>query len=76
MLLGKLKNILSKKKESASVVGSFDFMGVTSSPSLRCLCEGKHKPSIVVNGDALNRGAESAVLPFGVEEIKLAKLKE
>ena len=29
-----------------------------------------------MNGDALNGGAEAAVLPFGVEEVKLAKLKE
>ena len=40
------------------------------------VCEGKHKPSVVVNGDALNGGAKSAVLPFGIEKVKLAKLKE
>ena len=27
-------------------------------------------------GDALDGGAESAVLPFGIEEVKLAKLKK
>ena len=37
-------------------------------------CE--HKPSVVVNGDALNGGAETAVLPFGIEEVEFAKLKE
>ena len=43
---------------------------------LTAVCEGKHKPSVVVNGDALDGGAETAILPFGVEEVKLAKLKE
>ena len=43
---------------------------------LAAVREGEHKPSVVVDGDALNGGAESAVLPFGVEEVKLAELKE
>ena len=29
-----------------------------------------------MNGDPLYDGAEAAVLPFGIEEVKLAKLKE
>ena len=29
-----------------------------------------------MNGDALNGGAEAAVLPFDVEEVKLAKFKD
>ena len=29
-----------------------------------------------MNGDVLYDGAEAAVLPFGVEEVKFAKLKE
>jgi len=29
-----------------------------------------------VDGDALHGGAKPAVLPFGIEEVKLAKLKE
>ena len=29
-----------------------------------------------MNGDALHGGAKTAVLPFGVEEVELAKLKE
>ena len=40
------------------------------------VCEGEHKPSAMVNGDALHNGTESAVLPFGVEEVKLAKLAD
>ena len=38
--------------------------------------EGEHKPSVIVDGDMLDGGAETAVLPFGVEEVKLAELKE
>ena len=38
---------------------------------LAAVCEGEHKPSVVVNGDALYDGAEAAVLPFGVEKLKL-----
>jgi hypothetical protein len=38
--------------------------------------EGEHKSSVVVDGDALDGGAESIILPFGVEEVKLAELKE
>ena len=37
-------------------------------------CE--QKPSVIVDGDAVNGGAETAVLPFGVEEVKLHKRKE
>ena len=29
-----------------------------------------------MDGDALHNGAESAVLPFGVEEVKFAKFYE
>ena len=43
---------------------------------LAAVCEGEHKPSVIVNGDAVNGVAETAVLPFGVEEVELAKLKE
>ena len=43
---------------------------------LAAVCEGEHKPSVIVNGNALYDGAEAAVLPFGVEEVKFAKLKE
>ena len=43
---------------------------------LAAVRKGEHKPSVIVNGDALYDGAEAAVLPFGVEEVKLAKLKE
>ena len=39
------------------------------------VCKGKQKPSVIVDGDALDGGAETAVLPFGVEEVKFAKLK-
>ena len=40
------------------------------------VCKGEHKSSVVVDGDALDGGAESIILPFGVEEVKLAELKE
>ena len=40
------------------------------------VCECEHKPSVVVDGDALDGGAETTVLPFGAEKVKLAKLKE
>ena len=43
---------------------------------LAAVRKGEHKPTIVVDGDALYNGAETAVLPFGIEEVKLAKLKE
>ena len=43
---------------------------------LAAVREGEHKPSVIVDGDALNGGAKSAVLPFGVKKVKLAKLKE
>ena len=43
---------------------------------LAAVREGEHKSSVIVDGDALNGGAESAVLPFGVEEVKFAKLLE
>lgn len=43
---------------------------------LAAVRKGEHKPTIVVDGDALYNCSESAVLPFGVEEVKLAKLKE
>ena len=39
------------------------------------VAEGEHKPAIVVNGNAFYNGVETAVLPFGVEEVKFAKLK-
>ena len=43
---------------------------------LAAVREGEHKPTVVVDGDALDGGAKSAVLPFGVEEVKFAKFKE
>ena len=43
---------------------------------LAAVCKGEHKPSVIVNGDPLYDGAETTVLPFGVEEVELAKLKE
>ena len=34
------------------------------------------EPTVVVNGDALYDGAKTAVLSFGVEEVKLSEFKE
>ena len=42
---------------------------------LATVCKGEHKPSVVVDGNALHGGAKTAVLPFGIEEVELAKLK-
>ena len=43
---------------------------------LAAVCEGKHKPSVVVNGDALDDSVETAIAPFGVEKFKLSEFKE
>jgi len=43
---------------------------------LAAVRKGKLKPSVVVNGDALNGGGEAAVLPFGVKEVNLSEFKE
>ena len=43
---------------------------------LAAVRKGKHKPSVVVDGDAFDGGAESAVLPFGIKKVKLAEFKE
>ena len=39
------------------------------------IAEGEHKPSVVVDGDALYDGVETAVTPFGVKDIVLSDLK-
>ena len=43
---------------------------------LAAVGKGEHKPSVIVDSDALNNCSETDILPFGVEEVKLAKLKE
>ena len=43
---------------------------------LAAIAEGKHKPSVVVDGDALDDSVETAIAPFGVEKFKLSEFKE
>lgn len=39
------------------------------------VAEGEHKPSVIVNGDAVNGCVKAAVTPFGVKDIVLSDLK-
>ena len=60
-----------------SIVVFFVFIGILHHHRFfAAVREGEHKSSVVVDDDALNGGAEAAVLPFGVKKVKLAKLKE
>ena len=43
---------------------------------LAVVAEGEHKPSVVVDGDAVNDCVETAITPFGVKDIILFDLKE
>ena len=42
---------------------------------LAAVAEGEHKPSVIINSDALNDGVETAITPFGVKDIVLSDLK-
>ena len=42
---------------------------------LAAVAEGKHKPSVIVNGDVVNDSVKTAVTPFGVKDIVLSNLK-
>lgn len=42
---------------------------------LAAVAEGEYKPTIVVNGDAVNDCVKAAVTPFGVKDIVLSDLK-
>ena len=71
------ENLTTKKRGYGQLCSVSSFFGILHHHRLLAtVCEGEYKPSVIVDGDTLYDGAESAVLPFGVEEVELAKLKE